>query len=108
LVTAIANSLSLSQIKERVNAVKPVKEKEELQSCFEVTYKEAKKSKQLWKDPKKRKKLQSLLTQLEKLIESESNSVINKAPLEPIFESPDSEPEPIEQIEEESTENDIP
>ncbi len=83
---AIANSLSLSQIKERVNAVK---EKEELQSRFEVTYKEASKSKQLWKDPKKRKKLESLLAQLEKLIESESNSVINKATKEPIFEESD-------------------
>jgi ParB family transcriptional regulator, chromosome partitioning protein len=69
-----------------VSAVKPVKEKEELQSRFEVTYKEAKKSKQLWQDPKKRKKLESLLAQLEKLIESESNSVVNKATLKPIFE----------------------
>jgi ParB family chromosome partitioning protein len=86
LEDAIANSLSLSQIKERVSAVKPVKGKEELQSRFEVTYKEAKKSKQLWQDPKKRKKLESLLVQLEKLIESESNSVINKAALKPIFE----------------------
>lgn len=86
LEDAIANSLSLSQIKERVSAIKPVKEKEELQSRFEVTYKEAKKSKQLWQDPKKRKKLESLLAQLEKLIESESNSVINKATLKPIFE----------------------
>lgn len=86
LEDAIANSLSLSQIKERVSAIKPVKEKEELQSRLEVTYKEAKKSKQLWQDPKKRKKLESLLAQLEKLIESESNSVINKATLKPIFE----------------------
>jgi ParB family transcriptional regulator, chromosome partitioning protein len=86
LEDALANSLSLSQIKERVSAVKPVKEKEELQSRLEVTYKEAKKSKQLWQDPKKRKKLESLLAQLEKLIESESNSVINKATLKPIFE----------------------
>lgn len=86
LEDALANSLSLSQIKERVSAVKPVKEKEELQSRLEVTYKEAKKSKQLWQDPKKRKKLESLLAQLEKLIESESNSVVNKATLKPIFE----------------------
>ncbi len=89
LKEAIANSLSLSQIKEQVNTVKPVKKKEELQSRVDTTYKQLKKSKQLWQDPKKRKKLESLLAQLEKLIESESNSVINKATLEPIFEEPD-------------------
>ena len=71
LEDAIANSLSLSQIKERVNAVKPVKEKEELRTRFDTTYKQAKKAKQLWSDAKKRKQLESLLTKLEKLIESE-------------------------------------
>ncbi len=74
LKEVLANSLSLSQIKERVNAVKPVKEKEELRSRVDTTYKQLKKSKQLWQDPKKRKKLESLLSQLEKLIESESSS----------------------------------
>jgi ParB family transcriptional regulator, chromosome partitioning protein len=111
LKDAIVSSLSLSQIKERVSDVKPVKEKEELRSRFETTIKEANKSKQLWQDPKKRKKLESLLAQLEKLIgedetaksqgaervvREESNSVVNQATLEPIFEPPDSEPEPIE------------
>lgn len=91
LEDALANSLSLSQIKERVSAVKPVKEKEELRNRFETTYSVASKSKQLWKDPKKRKKLESLLAQLEKLIESESDSVVNKTTLEPIFEEPDLE-----------------
>jgi ParB family transcriptional regulator, chromosome partitioning protein len=75
LTDAIANSLSLSQIREQVNTVKPVKEKEELQSRVDNTYKQLRKSKQLWKDPKKRKKLESLLAQLEKLIESESPSI---------------------------------
>ena len=75
LDSARANSLSLSQIKERVNATKPVKEKEELRSRVDTTYKQLKKSKQLWQDPKKRKKLESLLSQLEKLIESESSSI---------------------------------
>ena len=70
LDSAIASSLSLSQIKERVNAVKPVKEKEELRNRFDTTYKQAKQSKQLWQDSKKRKKLESLLSQLEKLIKS--------------------------------------
>ena len=75
LKEVLANSLSLSQIKERVNATKPVKEKEELRSRVDTTYKQLKKSKQLWQDPKKRKKLESLLSQLEKLIESESSSI---------------------------------
>ncbi|AFZ38235.1 parB-like partition protein (plasmid) [Stanieria cyanosphaera PCC 7437] len=78
LSDAITNSLSLSQIKEKVNALKPVKQKEELQNRFDVTYKIAKKSKQLWQDPKKRKKLESLLSQLEQLIESEAKSEVSK------------------------------
>ena len=71
LDSAIANSLSLSQIKERVNAVKPVKEKEELRNRFDTTYKQAKKAKQLWSDAKKRKRLEALLAKLEKLIAEE-------------------------------------
>jgi ParB family chromosome partitioning protein len=96
LKDAIVSSLSLSQIKERVSDVKPVKEKEELRSRFETTIKEANKSKQLWQDPKKRKKLESLLAQLEKLIGEESTSIVDKATLDPIFEPPDSKPEPKE------------
>jgi ParB family chromosome partitioning protein len=90
LKDAIANSLSLSQIKEKVSDVKPVREKEELRSRFDTTYSIAKKSKQLWQDPKKRKKLESLLAQLEKLIGEESHNVVNKATLDPIFEEPES------------------
>ena len=71
LEKALANSLSLSQIKEKVKALKPTKEKEELKSRVDNTYKKLKTSKQLWLDPKKRKKLESLLSQLEKLIEPE-------------------------------------
>ena len=74
LEEAIANSLSLSQIKEKIKESLPVKKKEDLQNRFDVTYKQAKKAKQLWQDPKKRKKLASLLSQLEKLIESEPNN----------------------------------
>jgi ParB family chromosome partitioning protein len=98
---AIANSLSLSQIKERVSAAKPTKEKEELRSRVDNTYKQLKKSKQLWLDPKKRKKLESLLSQLEKLIESESSSIAQVSE-RAIEKTPDSEPESLEQIEEES------
>jgi ParB family chromosome partitioning protein len=98
---AIANSLSLNQIKERVNAAKPTKEKEGLKSRVDNTYKQLKKSKQLWQDPKKRKKLESLLSQLEKLIESESSSIAQTSE-RPIVKTPNSKPESLEQIEEES------
>jgi ParB family chromosome partitioning protein len=101
LEEAIANSLSLSQIKERVSAAKPTKEKEELKSRVDNTYKQLKKSKQLWQDPKKRKKLESLLSQLEKLIESESSSIAQTSE-RPIVKTPNSKPESLEQIEEES------
>jgi ParB family chromosome partitioning protein len=101
LEEAISNSLSLSQIKERVSTAKPVKQKEELKSRVDNTYKQLKKSKQLWQDPKKRKKLESLLSQLEKLIESESSSIA-QASERAIEKTPDSEPESLEQIEEES------
>lgn len=79
LSDAITNALSLSQIKEKVNALKPVKQKEELKTRVDTTYKKLKTSKQLWQDPKKRKKLESLLSQLEQLIESEAKSEVNKA-----------------------------
>jgi ParB family chromosome partitioning protein len=102
LENAIANSLSLSQIKEQVNAAKPTKEKEELKSRVDTTYKKLKTSKQLWQDPKKRKKLESLLSQLEKLIESESN-FITKDSLKPIFEA-SNEPQSNEPLKLELTE----
>ncbi|AFZ38181.1 ParB family protein (plasmid) [Stanieria cyanosphaera PCC 7437] len=100
LEDAITNSLSLSQIKEKIKALKPTKEKEELKTRVDTTYKKLKTSKQLWQDPKKRKKLESLLAQLEQLIESESNLEVNKANLEPIFEAADSEPESNQETEE--------
>ncbi|MDJ0572012.1 MAG: ParB/RepB/Spo0J family partition protein [Pleurocapsa sp. MO_192.B19] len=71
LEDAIANSLSLSQIRSLVKAKQAPKQQSELKTRFDTTYKQAKQSKQLWQDPKKRKKLESLLSQLEKLIESE-------------------------------------
>ena len=70
LEDAIANSLSLSQIRELITELKPAKQQEQLKTRFDTTYKEVKKSKELWQDPKKRKKLESLLSQLEKLIKS--------------------------------------
>ena len=71
LEDAIANSLSLSQIRSLVKAEQPPKHPSELRTRFDTTYKQAKKAKQLWSDAKKRKQLESLLAKLEKLIESE-------------------------------------
>ncbi len=68
LENAISNSLSLSQIRELIKELKPVRQQSELKTCFDATYKQAKQSKELWQDPKKKKKLESLLSQLEKLI----------------------------------------
>ncbi len=68
---AIESSLSLSRIRERVAAMAPQEEKEDLKSRFDATYKRVRKVKDLWSDPKKKRKLQSLLAQLEKLIEEE-------------------------------------
>ena len=70
LENAIANNLSLSQIRELITELKPVQQNEKLKNRFATTYKKANKSKQLWQNPKKRKKLESLLSQLEKLIDS--------------------------------------
>ena len=70
LENAIANSLSLSQIRELIKELKPIQQQSELKTRFDATYKQAKQSKELWQDPKKKKKLESLLSQLEKLIKS--------------------------------------
>ena len=71
LAQAIANSLSLSQIRSLIKESKPAKQQEELRSRFDNTYKQVKKAKNLWSNAKKRKQLESLLAKLEKLIESE-------------------------------------
>ena len=69
LKVAIANSLSLSQIRELVKAKQTPKQQSELKTRFDTTYKQLKKAKKLWSDAKKRKQLESLLSKLEKLIE---------------------------------------
>lgn len=71
LAHAIANSLPLSQIRELIKAEQAPKQESELQTRFDTTYKQAKKSKKLWSDAKKRKQLESLLAKLEKLIAEE-------------------------------------
>ncbi len=70
LEEAIASSLSLSQIKERVKATKPASARGELPSRFDAITKQVKKLK-VWDEPKKRDKLESLLAQLEALIAEE-------------------------------------
>ena len=70
---AITSSLSLSQLRERVKEIQPNSQKEEILNRLDNTYKQVKKSqKSLLSNPKKRKKLDSLLAQIEKLLEDES------------------------------------
>ena len=71
LEDALANSLSLSQIRSLIKESKPAKQQEQLRTRFDTTYKQAKKAKKLWSDAKKRKQLESLLAKLEKLIDEE-------------------------------------
>lgn len=66
LEEAIAQELSLSQIKERIQSLKPLPE-ESLKTRFDSTYKQVKKS-NAWDDPKKRKQLEKLLAQMESLL----------------------------------------
>jgi ParB family chromosome partitioning protein len=70
LEEAISSSLSLSQIKERVKAAQPPSEPPPLAARMATTYQLAKKQK-VWDDPKKRKKLESLLNQIEALLSKE-------------------------------------
>ncbi len=67
LEDAIASSLSLSEIRERVKALNPPAESPPLASRIETISKLVKKH-QVWQDLKKRKKLESLLTKIEELI----------------------------------------
>ena len=67
LSEAIASQLSLTQIKERLKAKQPSTERGELQTRWDATTRQMKKSK-LWDDPKKRQKIESLLVQLEALL----------------------------------------
>lgn len=74
LETAIAENLSLTQIKERITALKTgastekeEKPEEELKTQFKEALAKANKSK-IWSDPKKQKRLQKILTELEGLL----------------------------------------
>lgn len=67
LEDAIAQSLSLSEIRERVKAVQPTTEPPPLASRIETISKLVKKH-HVWDDPKKRRKLETLLAKIEELI----------------------------------------
>ncbi len=74
MAEAIANSLSLREIKERIKALNPQPQKEEIFNQLDYVSKRVKKSKKLiLENPRKRKKLQSLLAQIDKLLEQESS-----------------------------------
>jgi ParB family chromosome partitioning protein len=70
LEEAIASSLSLSQIRERVKASQPLPEQGEFAARIDATTKRVKKLK-VWENPSKRSRLESLLKQLEELISEE-------------------------------------
>lgn len=70
LEEAMEQSLSLSQIRERVKAKKTPTERPPLEARIEATYKQIKKIK-VWDNPKKREKLESLLAELEALVAEE-------------------------------------
>jgi hypothetical protein len=70
LSRVIASSLSLSQIKERVKATQSPAELPPLAARMATTYQLAKKL-HVWDNPKKGKKLESLLSQIEALLSKE-------------------------------------
>ena len=67
LSEVISQGLSLSQIRERVKGDKPTTAGEEIQARMKETYKLVKKLK-VWSNPKKRKKLEALLSEIELLL----------------------------------------
>ncbi len=72
MASAIAESLSLREIKERIKSAQPQPQKEEVFTRLDNTYKQVKKSKKfLMENPRKRKKIESLLAQIEKVLEAE-------------------------------------
>lgn len=68
LLETIKNNLSLSQIKERIKELQPkvTNPSDPLNLRFKTVYRQINKS-QVWSDPKKRQKLENLLSQLEAL-----------------------------------------
>jgi ParB-like chromosome segregation protein Spo0J len=87
LEDAIASSLSLSQIRERIKTSQPPLERGEFAARIDATTKRVKKSK-VWENPSKRQRLEFLLKQLEELISSEEDK------LQPIEEAEATQDEP--------------
>jgi ParB family chromosome partitioning protein len=73
LAVAIEDGLSIKQIRQRIKELQSPKQSETdgLANQLSQTYQKVRKSKQLWQDSKKRKKLESLLSQIEQLISEE-------------------------------------
>ena len=72
LEETIEEKLTTTELKKRIKSLQipENKQKEEsLYDRFDITYKKVRKKKKLWQQPKKQKKLESLLKQLEKLVE---------------------------------------
>ncbi len=72
LSETLKNNLSLSQIKEKIEELQPTSDKssDPLSLRLKTAYKQINKSK-VWSDPKKRQKLEKLLSQLEALTSAE-------------------------------------
>jgi len=99
LQDAIASSLSLSQIRERVKAFQPPLEQGEFAARIDATTKRVKKLK-VWENPSKRSRLESLLKQIEELI---SESGLDEAqPIEEA-EANQNQPPPTAKSEPESS-----
>jgi ParB family transcriptional regulator, chromosome partitioning protein len=62
-------SLSLLEVRKLVLSKKPKSKQPQLQARLEDAYKQARRSK-VWEDPDKQKKLESLLTELEALLQA--------------------------------------
>lgn len=69
LEETIKNNLSLLEIRDRLHALKPVSVSDSPRFLFKTITGKISKSKSLWSDPKKLKKLSALLNQLSTLVE---------------------------------------
>lgn len=67
LEKAITNNLSLNEIQKSIKALTPAPKPSPLKQQFESTYRQAQKA-QVWSDPKKQDRLESLLAELNSLI----------------------------------------
>lgn len=74
LTETIEQSLSLSQIREKIKTNQPSIIQENLRERFNDSLKRVKNSKALWSDPKKRKKIEKLIAQIEALVEEKTKT----------------------------------